>query len=356
MNEADRFLKKQVEEEKTPSVHYIHFNHESLIHRFNTGWADIRNQHQINEHCTYNAYSVTKTFTALAVLQLAEKGKLEIDDPVNVYLSTFPYGTDISIRQLLTHSAGIPNPIPLSWIHLVSEHAAFDRNHFFDQVFKKNPRTSFMPNEKFQYSNLGYVLLGQLIEKCSGISYEQYILEQILIPLGITPGELGFMIQTNAMHARGYHKRYSLSNAVLSFLINKKKFMGKAEGAWSPFNDFYINGVSYGGLIGTANSFVKYIQELLRPDCKILSDSYKKMLFLENHTNAGKETGMCLSWFSGKLNGNTYFAHAGGGGGYYCELRIYPNLNRGSVVMFNRSGMTDERFLDKVDRFFVAEQ
>jgi hypothetical protein len=61
---------------------------------------------------------------------------------------------------------------------------------------------------------------------------------------------------------------------------------------------------------------------------------------------------MCLSWFKGDLQGNTYFAHAGGGF-YYCEIRLYPDLGTGSVIMFNRSGMRDVRFLDNVDKYLI---
>ena len=68
-------------------------------------------------------------------------------------------------------------------------------------------------------------------------------------------------------------------------------------------------------------------------------------------TNDEKPTGVCMFWFKGELNGHTYYAHAGGGF-YYCEIRIYPELGTGSVVMFNRSGMTDERFLDRADSYY----
>ncbi len=98
-------------------------------------------------------------------MQLEEKGRLKIDEPVKQYLPDFPYSSDITIKQLLTHSAGIPNPIPLSWIHLVSEHHSFHRDDFFKPIFDKRNKTKFRPNEKFAYSNLGYVLLGQIIEK-----------------------------------------------------------------------------------------------------------------------------------------------------------------------------------------------
>jgi hypothetical protein len=63
---------------------------------------------------------------------------------------------------------------------------------------------------------------------------------------------------------------------------------------------------------------------------------------------------MCPSWFKGVLMGNTYYAHAGGGGGYYCEIRLYPEAGIGSVLMFNRSGMKDERFLDRLDQHYLA--
>ncbi|WP_157971937.1 serine hydrolase domain-containing protein [Pleomorphovibrio marinus] len=109
-------------------------------------------------------------------------------------------------------------------------------------------------------------------------------------------------------------------------------------------------------MIGTPNGFVKYAQELLKPNTTLISDNYKSLLFNENRTNDGKATGMCLSWFKGSLKGNTYFTHAGGGGGYYCEIRIYPDSGIGSVIMFNRTGMSDERFLNKLDNYFVDEK
>ncbi len=355
MKKIDNILIKQIEDNKTPSVQYAIFNKDSVIHRFQSGFADIKNQKKITENTTYNAYSVTKTFTALAVLQLSEQKKLHIEQPIKKYLPEFPYSSEITIQQLLAHSGGIPNPIPLSWIHLTDDHQSFDRNSFFKQIFTKFNKTKSKPNEKFAYSNLGYVLLGQLIEKVSGLSYEEYIRVNILKHLGIAKKELGFTIIDTNHHAKGYHKKYSFSNVILSFLIDKSKFTDKTECKWNPFKDFYVNGVSYSGLIGTSNALVKYIQELLKPNCKLITDDYKKMLFVENYNNSNKLTGMCLSWFSGQLNGKQYFAHAGGGGGYYCEIRIYPDLGIGSVIMFNRSGMSDERFLDRLDQYVINE-
>src|SRR4030095_16030434 len=112
------------------------------------------------------------TFTALTVLQLAERELIDIDKPIKNYLPSFPYSAEITTRQVLSHSAGIPNPIPLSWIHLASEHAGFDRNIFFESIIEKHKKSSYRVNEMFAYSNLGYVLLGRLIETVTELPYE----------------------------------------------------------------------------------------------------------------------------------------------------------------------------------------
>ncbi len=356
MKEVDTILIKLIKENKTPSVQYVFFDTDSVIHRFQSGFADIIKQRKTSENTCYNAYSVTKTFTAMAVLQLAEQEKLDIGKPIKTYLPEFSYPSEITIKQLMCHSAGIPNPIPLNWIHLVEEHQSFDANGFFRKIFAKNNRTKSRPNEKFAYSNLGYVILGQLIEQVAGKNYEEYIRAHIIRPLGIDQTDLDFTISNTELHAKGYLKKFSSLNFVLGFMINKTKFINTTtEGKWISFNDNYVNSASYGGLIGTSNSLVKYIQELLRTNSELLSDDFKKMLFTENYTNHKKATGMCLSWFRGELNGNHYFTHAGGGGGYYCEIRIYPENGKGSVIMFNRTGIRDERFLDNLDNYFIKE-
>ena len=101
-------------------------------------------------------------------MKLAEKGKLNIDDCVKHYLSDFPCSSDITVRQLMAHSAGIPNPIPLVWMHLPGEYESYAGNDFFKPIFIKNNKAKSKPNEKFSYSNLGYILLGQFIENVSG--------------------------------------------------------------------------------------------------------------------------------------------------------------------------------------------
>jgi CubicO group peptidase (beta-lactamase class C family) len=354
MHEVDQFLSAYVVQHKTPSIQYLLFHQDAVIYRLKDGFANIGKQIPTDWKTTYCGFSATKPFTATAILQLAEQEKLDIDHLAREYLPDFPYSTDITIRHLLSHSAGIPNPIPLRWVHLHEEHSTFDRNTFFNEVFQKKYKVISNPNDKFSYSNLGYMLLGQIIEEVSGLPYEEYIQQHIFKLLELEKNELDFIIPDTHYHAIGYQKRFSFMNLMLGFMMNKKKYMDHVEGKWVSFKTMYPNGAPYGGLIGTSIAFMKYIQDLLKPESRLLSKKYKQLMFTEALTNKHKKTGMCLSWFKGKLKGMEYFAHAGGGGGYYCEIRIYPKSDLGSVVFMNRTGMTDARFLDRVDGFHVS--
>ncbi len=353
MKNIKDFLRDQVDANQTPSIQYAFFDTDSIIYEMQYGLKNVKTNTSIDTATTYHLYSVTKTFTALAVLQLAQAKKLELKRPVSEYLPGFPYDKSITVEQLLSHTSGIPNPMPLRWIHLATEHADFDRKKFFTEVFKKHSQLDFSPGTDFKYSNLGYVILGDLIETISGQSLEEYIEENIIQRSGISSNELGFEINPS-IHAVGYHKWLTLSNAIFGFLIDKPKFMGKRERRWKPFHPFYNNGTAYGGMVGSASGLIRYAQALLMKDSVLLTDEFKKILFSETIIK-DKPTGMSYSWFTGSLKGHRYFAHAGGGGGYYVELRVYPDLGVGSVILYNRSGMTDERILSKADRFFITE-
>lgn len=353
MNSIENILSREVQNGKTPSVQYIFFNKDRVLYSYQAGYANLKDRLKVDGNTTFQAYSVTKTFTALGILQLAEKGLVDLDKPAAHYLPAGPVvSRDITVRQLLTHTAGLANPLPISWVHWAVEHDSFDRDNFFTPILARQKLKS-KPGSKFRYSNLGYFILGQLIEAVSGVPYEQYITENILENLALDPGELSFTIPHSALHAKGYHNKHSISMLLLGFMLDKKKYMGPATGKWKPFVENYVNGAAYGGLIGTASGFVKYGQALLGDQENLLSKPSKLLLFTENKLANGKASGMCMAWFTGQLNGRDYIMHAGGGGGYYCELRLYPELNAGSFVVFNRSGFSNEKFLDKLDVAFL---
>ena len=200
------------------------------------------------------------------------------------------------------------------------------------------------------YSNLGYFLLGKFIENITGLKYETYIERNIIQHLGLDSTVIDFKI--NSQNAVGYNNKFSLINLFIGWFIDKSKYLKPSIGKWKPFTHFYPNGASYGGLIGTPKAFVVYLQALLKDNSVLLSNNYKQQMLTENKNHKGNPTGMCLGWFIDELNGVHYFAHPGGAGGFYCELRIYPDHGIGSVIFFNRTGMNNEKFLDNTDQYY----
>ena len=356
MHNAEQILTKQVTEGKTPSVQYTFFNDDRIVYNFSKGYASVKDKIQAGPGTTFPIFSITKTFTALSILQLAEDNYINLDKPVCDYLPEIPVGKRVTVRHLLTHTSGLSNPLPMNWIHLKEEHPHFNRDRFFQSIILKSSHKTDTPGSRFRYSNLGYVILGQLIEAMNNISFEDYIRENILEDLELKHDVLDFDIPHTNLHAAGYHNIRSISMLLLRILLNTTKYMGVASGKWKPFKIVYMNGTSYGGLIANTRGIVKYAQELLKDESLLISSENKKLLFTENKTNDGKPTGMCLSWYKGITGGQTYFTHAGGGGGYYCELRLYPDIHSGSFIIFNRSGFSDERFLNHVDGEFLKDR
>ncbi len=354
MTTISDFLKDQVDRHQTPSIQYALFDSDSILYTLSYGIQEESTGRPVDTSATYHLYSVTKTFTALAVLQLAQEGRIDLARPVSDYLPAFPYDHRITIDQLLSHTSGIPNPVPLRWIHTPEEHAVFDWRKFFEAEFSKHPKLNFEPGTRFQYSNLGYVLLGELIETVSGESYETYITQRIIHRSGVDAPDLSFTLDPET-YTKGYHAYWSFTNAIFGFLIDKPKFMDAREGRWKPFKPFYIHGAPYGGLFGSMKGLIRYGQALMEDSAILLQDTQKQILFREKSVQ-DKPTGMSYAWFTGMLKGHPYITHAGGGGGYYVELRIYPDLHIGSVILYNRSGLKDERVLSRADSFFLTEK
>ncbi|KAB3532374.1 beta-lactamase family protein [Alkaliphilus pronyensis] len=115
------YLDSLIKKGTTPGLQYAAVNGNQVLFTYQRGYSDISKNTKVTEKTTFNGFSITKTFTALAILQLAEQNKLSIDDSITKYIIKNPYGEDVTIRQLLTHTAGLPNPIPLKWIHLIEE-------------------------------------------------------------------------------------------------------------------------------------------------------------------------------------------------------------------------------------------
>jgi len=201
-SDAKQILDHQIGS-RVPGIQYMVVNTARILFEYVDGWADVQNRRRMTPETTLMAYSMTKTFTAVAILQLVEQGKLGLNDEIDCYLHS-PYGGHhISIRQLLDHTSGIPNPIPLLWVHLATEHLSFDEDAALAQVLRDNAKLRHEPGQKFSYSNIGYWLLGKIIEKITGKSYTDHVRAKVLRLLGLSEQEMDFVIPNPNRHANG---------------------------------------------------------------------------------------------------------------------------------------------------------
>jgi CubicO group peptidase (beta-lactamase class C family) len=330
---------------RSPGAQWILADGSRIILECNAGFADITTHQPVKPSTTFNAFSVTKTATAAALLRLAEEKKINLNDPVNSILNELSIKFPFTIQQLIAHQAGFPDPIPISWIHLASEEDVFDENSFIKHVIDRHSGQKFLPGTKFSYSSIGYLIIGRIIEKITGDHYANYIRNNIIPQLG-DEERLDFLIYNAGDHATGYHPRFSFSNFLLEFFLDKRKFVSAYPGCWMSFNNFYVNGKAYGGFVGNARGLMKYLQSYLS-NKMFLNQVTRSLMFTE------QKGGMALGWFIGKLMNTDYVCHAGGGGGYYCEIRIYPSLGLASVLLRNKSSFGDLRLLDKIDALSI---
>lgn len=146
------------------------------------GFSDFQQKTKNKSQTKFAIGSVTKQFTAMAIMQLSEKGMLNVEDKVSKYFPDFPNGDLITIHNLLTHTSGLVNYTDLKeFMTLASD----NQNPTEVLNLIKDKPLEFKPGEKAKYCNTGYVLLGMIIEKVSGMSYEEYLQKNIFTPLNM---------------------------------------------------------------------------------------------------------------------------------------------------------------------------
>jgi len=334
---------------RVPGIQYRAMGPDGVLLEYDGGWADLARRTPMTAATTMMAYSMSKTITAAAMLQLVAAGSVGLDDPVERYVPT-PYGRAITVRQLLAHLSGIPNPIPLRWVHPVSQHAAFDERRALGAEMAAHPSLASVPGASFRYSNLGYWLLGEVISVAAGgRRFESYVAERVLTPLGIAAAELGYAITDGTPHANGYLEKYSFMNLIKGLVIDPS-YIGPYEGRWLRIEPHYLNGPAFGGLVGSARGFAKFLLDQLQPGSAILDASGRALFYTQQQTTRGNPIPMTLGWHVGRLGRVPFFFKEGGGGGFHCEMRIYPAPGVGTVVMTNATAFNVKRCLNALDR------
>jgi len=352
MTASDQSIRERlstwVETSKVPGLQYVVVTASGVVFESAAGSADLARRRAMTPDTTLMAYSMSKTVTAIAVLQLVEAGQIALDDRLTRTVPFSPYDPGVTIRQLLSHTSGLPNPIPLRWVHPADAHREFNEAEALRAVLQQHGRSRTAPGARYAYSNIGYWLLGSVVEQASGQRFADYVDAHVVRPLGLDAGQLGYDIADPARHAAGYLEKYSLMNLVKGLLIDRR-LIGEYAGAWLEIRPHYPNGPAFGGVVGTARAFARLLQDQLQPHSVLLGASARQHLHEPQTTNTGQAVPMTLGWHIGELQGHQSFFKEGGGGGFHALMRVYPTAGIGTVLMTNATGFNVTRALDELD-------
>jgi len=252
--------------------------------------------------------SITKQFTAASILLLEERGKLKIDDKVKTYLPDAPMAWDrITVFNLLTHTSGIPNFTALADYNTIKLSA---RTADSSVAAVRDKTLDFGPGEKMSYSNSGYLVLGDIIEKVSGQSYEQFVADNIFTPLG--------MIDSG----------YDSNTAVI-----KRRASGYIKTPEGYVNAGYIHMSiphAAGALYSTTGDLLKWEQTLFAG--KVVSKASLDRMITPFKNN------YALGLTSTIVNGRRVISHGGGIDGFNTHLAYYPDTKTVIVALSNVNG------------------
>lgn len=302
------------------------------------GLADLARGTPVTPETAFMYFSVTKLFTAAAVMQLVERGVVGLDDPVDRHLS-LPIsreGAGITIRHLLAHTSGLSNPLPISWVHLETEEGP-SLEDLTMRLIRANPKLRFEPGARYGYSNLGYLVLGLVLERRTGQSFEEYVRQHLLEPLGMR--DTGFDLDGKVL-ATGYYRRSSMVNQAMRLVVDRRLY-GPRAGRFGSFRRFLVDGAPYGGLVGSCRDLARFVAAVAGDGsfegARILTPESTAAMREPQRGLDGSLLPAGLGWRSGETEGKPDLRSVGGGGGFKAEVRMRIDDGRAAVVCANET-------------------
>jgi len=286
-----------------------------VIYKKGFGYADIEKKELISPDTKFRIGSITKQFTASAILKLQEEGKISVTDKLSKFLPDFPRADEVTIHQLLTHISGI--------------HSYTSKPEFINKVtfpiteesliaFFKNDPYDFNPGEKWLYNNSAYFILGHIIGKVTGKPYGEYLKETFFDPLGMTNTGVHSSTFSLQKEAKGYTKE----NGQYKLATNWD--MSWAGGA--------------GALYSTVEDLFKWDEALFNG--KVLQEKSLKAGFTPVVLNNGKKPDNAsygYGWALDDYRGQEVIEHGGGLNGFISQLARYPKENITVALLTNIS-------------------
>ena len=250
------------------------------------GKANIELGVAMNTQNIFQLGSITKQFTAIAILMLEEANKLSTQDPISKYIPDYPSGDQITIHHLLSHTSGIKD---FTKMKSISQIAQKDLSPKELVDFFKNEPVDFLPGEKFEYNNSGYAILGYIIELTTQDTYEHYIQKNIFAKAGMTSSRYASDVAIIKNRAYGYQQKNNQ-------YVNKTRIS---------FNIPYASGA----LMSTQGDMLKW-QNALNQNT-LLKASSRQKAFTAYQLNNGTSINYGYGWHISQINGYPSREHGG---------------------------------------------
>ena len=340
VTELEAYLNKLVASGNPPGLSVAVVKDGKLVYNCAFGSSDRPRQVMATTHTVYHWWSMTKIPTAIAILQLSEQGKLGLDDPVSKYLPWFEVAgpssdkAPITLRNLLQHSSGLPDTMPsmIGWVHY--DDGGRNQTELARQYLSKFNKLRFAPGTKASYSNYNYMLLAAVIEALTGQSYEQYMTQNVLEPLGMTQSGFVYSSEMLANASAGSLPVVHLYTPLLPFLLDARRLIRERQGNLFWFNKIYIDATPSTGLLGPAQDVGRLMMAYLSGGTL----DGKRILSPESIAAMTETTPMDthgLGWFSFPSGARPFLEHAGGGPGFATNMRLYPAERLGIAILAN---------------------
>ncbi len=333
-----------------PSLTLVACARDQVVRERAVGLADIAAARPAGLDTVYLWFSMTKIVTATAVMQLVERGRLGLEDPVRAHLPEFPAPRagwpEVTVRHLLSHSSGLGNPIPVRWVH-PADRPARDPHAFTLDLLRRHGRLRFPAGSKASYSNLGYIALGEVVSAAAGERYEDHVRRHILAPLGMTRTDFAYRPDMTSDAATGYQARLSPMTPLFRVLLPDGITAG-TSGRFLAFHRFCVDGPAYGGLVGSVRDAARFMSVHLNDGCAgdVRLVSSESIALMQTIQARGRKLDVGLGWFrrhSDHPSDERYLEHLGGGGGFFNMMRIHPDRHTGVTVMGNATSYDHQR-------------
>jgi CubicO group peptidase (beta-lactamase class C family) len=285
-----------------------------ILLRKGYGMADLELGVPAKPEMVYRIASMTKQFTAVAILQLVKEGKVKFGDPLSKYVPGYPGAEAITVEQLLTHTSGIMSYNDVRG-YLSTIREAKTPMQLVEGV--RNEKAAFAPGEKWMYSNSGYLFLGIIIEKASGMKYADYMQAKLFTPLGLKHTSVVDPDHVTQGRVRGYE-------------IGPDKVLRNA--GYISMTQPY----AAGSIESNVDDLARWNELLVAG--KVIDKALLDRAWTEHKTKDGKPTGYGYGWKVSEEDGVRFLAHGGGISGFVSYGVLIPEKKLFVGMLHNALG------------------